>query len=174
MSKEFGEFGLSCHKNAKLDKIASGTDSEVYLSGQDVLKVYELNRKYWKLRLYFNVTNRAARLTEKENFTVDLPSSKKRLSLRVNPFISMRVCPVCDQVYGIAPFIPGRNLEHAVNSLKLIEYGIVLDDVSCTFENRLGVSGIRIISCNAKVLDSNLLMVTDLCPNINNLRRKKL
>jgi hypothetical protein len=173
MSKEFGEFGLPCHKNAKLDKIASGTDSEVFLSGQNVLKVYELDRKYWRLRLYSNVTNHAVRLAENENLTLDLPSSKIKLSLRVNPYLNVRVCPVCDRVYGIAPFIPGRNLEHAVSDLKLTKYGIVLDDVSCYFEDRLGVSGIRIIPCNAKVLDSGSLMVTDLCPNINDLRRKK-
>jgi hypothetical protein len=86
----------------------------------------------------------------------------------------MYVCPACSRIYGIAPFIPGLKLESAVNSLKLIEYKIVLDDVSCYFEDRLGVSGIRIMPCNAKVLNSGLLMVTDLCGNINNLRRKKL
>jgi hypothetical protein len=174
MSKEFGEFGLSCHKNKKLDRIAGGYDSEVFLSGQNVLKVYELNRKYRRLRDYFNVTNHAARLAENENLTLELPSSKIKLPLRVNPFLNMHVCPACGQVYGTAPFISGPILDDAVDSLKLIEYRIVLDDVSCYFEERLGVSGIRIIPINTKVLDSGLLMVTDLCSNIDVLRRKKL
>ncbi len=174
MSKEFGEFGLFCHKNAKLDRIASGIDSEVFLSGQNVLKVYELNRKYRRLRDYFNITNHAARLAESESLTLDLPSSKIQLSLRVNPFLNMHVCPACGQVYGLAPFIPGPKLVDTLNSLKLIEYKIVLDDVSCYFEDRLGVSGIRIVHCNTKVLDSRSLMVTDLCFNVNDLRRKKL
>jgi hypothetical protein len=173
MSKEIGEFGLSCHKKAKLDKIASGIDSEVFLSGQNVLKVYELNRKYWRLKLYFNVTNHAAGLAENENLILDLPSSKTKLPLRINPFLNMHICPACGRIYGIAPFIPGPKLGDTP-SLRLMEYRIVLDDVGCYFEDRLGISGIRIMPINTKILDSGLLMVTDLCGNINDLRRKKL
>lgn len=174
MSKEFGELGVVCHKNSKLDRIADGYDSDVFLSGQNVLKVYEVYRKYRKLRDYFYVTNRAAKLADSENLTFDLPSSKIQLPVRVNSFLNMRVCPACGQVYGIAPFIPGPKLDDAVDSLRLIDFRIVLDDAGRYFEDRLGVTGIRIIPCNTKVLDSGSLMVTDLCSGITDLRRKKL
>lgn len=169
MSGEFESKPFPCHNN----RIASGHDSRVYLEGDVVIKEYyrDLNEREY-LELYYEITNRGAELSEGGKTVLDLPFSRQRLPLKINPFIEMRTCVHCSRIEGVAQFISGDRLDQSLN-FDQKELSVALKNMSHNLNDMLGVTGINIIPLNIKDIGNGILVVTDLCSGIIDLRRKE-
>ena len=178
MRKEFEATPWPCHLRLTGKYLASGYDSAVYKDGGYVIKVYKGNPSAASLPvpgatlvLYRQVTNAAFEIAETEGLQMELIYSKETLPFKINPIITMEKCEECGFVESVAPHVPGKNLATGPDIFDPVELKLSLRYLNNALEDKLGVSGINIIPINIKEVDGGLV-VTDLCSDIVNLRRK--
>lgn len=174
MSKEYEQVGLSCQEAANRKWIAKGINSTVYRDGSNVLKVYRNKLDYSgqpdfeKLKLYQTVTNRASDIVRSENWTVDLPFPFKKHKVEINPILSLKECDACHSFEAISSYIPRPNLYSPLYSFFYQDFRSLLGGLSYRIEKQLDMEGINIVAVNVKIHNS-MLIVTDLCVDINDL-----
>lgn len=177
MNKEFEIPQWRCHRQLKNTWVGSGADSDVYRDGNFVVKVYK-NGPFaeshdegdFRVVFYRDVTNKAAEIVGSDGFTVYFPFSKETYRLSINPYLEVARCVECDQIEGVSSYVPGKYLPQLLQEFDLKELNIVFKRVSQKLEDMLGVIGINIIPFNVKKGEGDILVVTDLCSDIADLR----
>ena len=166
-----------CHKEAGFTYVACGFDSMVFKKGEIVKHVYigagtpEYPPPEPKtLELYFKITNRAHEIGKKGEFVFNFPYSKEKYEFQVNPFLNMSKCDGCGFFEADSYFIEGNTLEVPSARFDPKELRVVLSTAKYFFEDKLGVHGINLQPKNLKSPRSGLIIVTDLCANIPELR----
>lgn len=179
MSPEFATVNSVCYKNLEANFLADGFDSLVFKNGDLIKHVYigAGTSEYpppspETLNLYFKITNRAHEIGEKEGFVFNFPYSKEKYIFKVNPFINMYKCNHCGLMESDTIFVPGNTLEVPSSRFDPKELRVVLSMANYFFEDKLGVMGINLQPKNLKSPEKGLIIVTDLCANIPDLRLK--
>lgn len=150
----------------------SGQDSQVFREGDIVVKEYYPSRTEEQVRFYAETTNKASVAVEKAGIMAAFPYSGFEMPVQVIPFINLAMCQDCGtRMEGVAPYIPTPDLDEDSSQFDIKELKIVLKRLSWNLDAVLGVSGIDIVPRNVKNIDGTLV-VTDLCADITELRRK--
>ncbi|QQG41429.1 MAG: hypothetical protein HYV90_04710 [Candidatus Woesebacteria bacterium] len=178
MSKEFEFVGGECHR-ALLDHfVGDGYDSRVYKNGDMVKRVYvgsgpkEFSPPGARtLSLYWEITNKAHEMFKDKPLVVNFPFSNEQYDLKFNPFIRMYRCLDCGYIEADSPYIPGHNLSVISGRFDQRELRVVLKNLSHELEDRFEVRGINLESVNLKSPEHRLLIVTDMCSSVAELKR---
>ena len=177
MSVEMPPIVKECYRDAGFTFVDRGFDSLVYKNENIVRHVYvgagtpEFPApSSEKLKLYFNVTNRAHLLGKDGQFVFKFPYTKGEYLFEVNPFLKMDKCMSCGFVEADSVFIGGKTLEEQPEVFDQRELRVVLSAASFYFNEKLGVNGINLVPKNLKSPKNGLIVVTDLCANIPDLR----
>ncbi|KKS98604.1 MAG: hypothetical protein UV73_C0001G0125 [Candidatus Gottesmanbacteria bacterium GW2011_GWA2_43_14] len=168
-----------CHNRDSAGRVASGNDSTVYRLDGYVYKIYsgerlkELTQKeiLRLIRHYREITNRAAELSDSENWQIKVPYQDKFYPLRVNPTHVVIECTICQTTIGVAPEIEGKTLDQETLLFDPNELKIALSNTSDWISNRLGIQRLELTGNNIKVLEDETMgkyfMVTDLASEVS-------
>ena len=162
-----------CYKEHLDDFLGAGIDSMVYKDGGKIHRVYtgsewNVQQGIEKLSLYWDITNVASA----RDFYITFPFSKTSFLVNVNKIVSIYRCSTCGHIEAESLYIPGRSLSGLTELFDPIELKIVLQNLSNEFNESLGVGGVELDARNIKLISAKQLMITDLCSNIGNLRKK--
>lgn len=180
MSREFEPVSGECHR-ALLDHfIGDGYDSQVFRDGEKVKRAFVGPTPHGpskpptveKLALYWEITNRASEMSSNNQFVFDFPFTKESYIFRVNPFLRMYKCQDCGFIEADSLYIPGNGLLIFSDQFDMRELQRVLKDVGYALEEKLRVKGLNLEPGNLKSPEEGLIVVTDLCSSISDLRRK--
>jgi hypothetical protein len=150
--------------------IGDGADSIVFPFGtEDVVKVYFKGTKFFpKLELYKEATNKGSEYCLSHRCLVKF--DKKDFQVFINPIKNIYSFEKSDTLCAISKRISGNNLLGlSTDTLKPFH------QLSKQFEDDLGISGIFIFDKNVKIarrLPFPALIITDLCSNIDELKKK--
>lgn len=176
MSKEFEQTSWPCYEDVKKTWIARGIDSEVWRSGDFVLKVYKNVDKTGlfvsadKLLIYQKITNLASALAISEDWTAKLPFPLGIKRVEINPYTELKKCEHCGNWEGRAPYIKGVRANLLPYSFINSNWGdTFLGSLTYKIERNFNVSGIHMIPLNIKILSSKFV-ITDLCDDISAIK----
>jgi hypothetical protein len=141
--------------------LGRGSDSIVFKIGQWAVKVY--CRPYFAKRTnclvylydYQSVTNTLAVLTSKRNEIIQLRGAE--YTVLVNPIVAIEKSETYGCLATVVPFAEGNK----VDDVRIVE-GV--NELVNSWENQVGVYGMKVLSLNMKHEDGNLnnIIITDL------------
>jgi hypothetical protein len=178
----FRQIGFSdCHMSERAKWLDSGTDSDVYKFGEDmVVKKYRVEpvNGYYPflnkatLQNYFDVTNNVYRAALENPFNMEFPFSGKQYQVRINPIFRMGDCERCGGYESVSPFVAGPRLDQLKYFCGPREMHIALVNLSEKIGTFANYEGISVIPKNIKQVDDGSFVITDLCSDIRILRPK--
>ncbi len=181
MTKEFWTASGECYQNSDSELVGIGHDSRVYKLREGVVKkVYVGPGEGYmpptaeKLALYFDITNKADELSQNGELAFALPFSKEKYIFKVIPFLKMYECNSCGHIEAETEFIPGHNLSESASQFDKRELNVILKKVGFVLQDKLGVVGISLDVRNVKSPEKGLIVITDLCANISDLKKKRV
>jgi len=158
--------------------LGAGNDSYVRRVDGLVYKVYTGEglvfmtggRIHERVTQYRDITNNGAKLSVRDDWSIELPSlGKSAISLRINPFPAIVSCSDCKSIIGVASYIEGPTLLQEAERFEGFDLYGALSVKDIWIGEQLHARGISLRPENIKILGTEndvSLMITDLAANI--------
>ena len=130
-----------------------------------------------ELQIYQKITRKAALFLNGQPVSLHKTrGGKDDFIWFVNPITRIGTLKSSGEASSVNPFIEGPTLERETDSDRydLAQTEEFLEQLSIILNRRLGTKAIDVVPVNIKITGNNILAITDLCAQLQRLRKEKV